>query len=262
MMRTIRLIGLTAFALCAFAAMAASASASLPEFLGGGTGICELLASAPPPPYRGPYPNEELCLGYMQRGSGDWYELVTGFTSTSEADHLVAGSNKVNCTKDTDEGYIGSKKTIEEVLVAFTGCKLELLSIACSSKGAKTEEIMTAKLKGTLGYINKSTKLVGIKLEPESGSEFTAGEIECLGTKVKVTGGLIADAKPVNTKTTTGTLEFKASGSKQADELIEIEGKDETGIKLKASVNGEPAIEASEETTDSLSFTKEVELMA
>jgi hypothetical protein len=261
MMRTTRLIGLTALALCAFAAMAASASASLPEFLAGKTGICELSASRPPGTTRGPYPNEDACLEFRNRGTGDWYELVTAFTSTSEASHLVAGSDTINCTKDKDEGLLVGDKLVQEVLVAFTGCKVDGL-IACSSKGAKAEEIMSAELKGPLGYINKSTKLVGIKLEPESGTEFTAGEIECVGIKVKVTGSLIGDATPVNTKTTKGTLEFKASGAKQADESIEIEGKTETGVKLKASVSGEPAVEASEETTDSLSYPIEVELMA
>jgi hypothetical protein len=261
MMRTIKLIGITAFAWCAFAAMAASASASLPEFLAGKTGVCELSASRPPGETRGPYPNEDACLEFRNRGTGDWYELVTGFTSSSQADHLVAGSNKINCTKDSDEGLITGDKLVQEVLIAFTGCKAEGL-FACSTKGAKAEEIMTTGLKGPLGYINKSTKLVGIKLEPESGTEFTAGEIECIGIKVKVTGSLIADATPVNTKTTTGTLEFKASGAKQANESIEVEGKTETGVKLKASVNGEPAVEASDETTDSLTFKEIVELMA
>jgi hypothetical protein len=261
MMRTIKLMWLTAFALCAFAALAANASASLPEFLAGKTGICELSVNRPPGETRGPYPNEDACLEFRNRGTGDWYELVSSFTSTSEANHLVAGSNKINCTKDTGEGLLTGDKLVQEVLVAFTGCKVESL-FACSTTSAKAEEIMTARLKGALGYINKSTKLVGIKLEPESGTEFTTGEIECAGINIKVTGSLIADMTPVNTKTTTGTLEFKASGTKQVDESIEIEGKTETGVKLKASVHGEPAVEASDEMTDSLTFKESVELMA
>ncbi len=260
MMRTTRLIGLTAFALWAFAATATSASASLPEFLAAKGGICELSVSRPPGTTRGPYPSEDLCLQFMSRGSGDWYELVTAITSTSEAGNLVAGSNTIHCKKDSGEGLSAGKRLVLEVLVAFTGCELGLFE--CSTKGAKAEEIMTAALKETLGYINKSTKLTGIKLEPESGTEFTAGEIECASTKVKVTGALIGDATPVNTKTTKGTLEFKASGTKQAHELIEIEGKTETGIKLNVSVNGEPAVGASEETTESLTFNEMVELMA
>lgn len=259
-MRTIRLIGLAAFALCAFAAIAASASASLPEILSNNTG-CDLSASRPARSV-GPYPGEVQCLNSAGQGSGDWWFLGGAFTSTSTTDHLVAGSNKINCTKDSDEGLIGGKKSVGELLITFSGCKLELFGIECKSKGAKPEEIMTVKLRGTFGYINKSTKLVGIKLEPESGTEFTQGEVECVGTKVKVTGSLIGVVSPVNTKSTSGTIELTASGSKQAHELIEIGEKDETGVKLKASLNGEPAMEASEETTDTLTFEEAVELMA
>jgi hypothetical protein len=253
---------MAAIVVIAFVAMETGASASLPEFLAGRVGGgCFLSATRPPGAVRGPYPNEDLCLQFAQRGTGDWYELVSAFTSTSGAGHLVAGSNKINCTKDTNTGDITGKKTVGEMLVTFTGCKL-LEAFECKSKGAKAEEIMTVDLKGPLGYINKSTKLVGVKLEPETASEYTEGEIECASNKVKVTGAVIGDVSPTNKKSTTETLEFKASGAKQANELIEIEGKDETGIKLRSSLNGGTAEEASEETTDTLTFEELVELMA
>jgi len=262
-MRTIRLIGLTAIAMIAFAAMAANASAVLPEFLPAKS-RCEL-STKPLPLAQGPFTEEERCLhNKIQDPTGDWWYLYLKFTSTSGTGHLVTGGNKINCTKDTNSGFITTSKTVGLVLVTFTGCKLEAFFeiFECKSKGAAKEEIMTVNLKGTLGYINKSTKLVGVKLEPETASEYTEGEIECAGNKVKVTGAVIGDASPTNTKSTTGTLEFKASGTKQGAESIEIEGKTETGIKLKSSLNGGAAEEAAEETTDTLTFSESVELMA
>ncbi len=253
-MRPAGLIVISAFA---FVAMTANASAGLPEFLGAGS--CDLSILRPPLSL-GPYPSEVNCL-MVSPGAGDWWWLPVDFTSTSGAGSLVAGSNKINCTKDTNEGETTSPKTIGKVLFAFTGCKLETSS-ECKSKGAKVEEIMTAKLKGALGYINKSTKLVGVKLEPESGSEYTEGEIECAGKKIKVTGSIIGRITPINTKSATSILTFTRSGTKQGVELIEIEGKDLTGIKLQSSLNGGMAEEAAEETLDTITFKHEVELMA
>lgn len=257
-MRIMRLAGLIVISVFAFVAMTANASAGLPEFLGGGA--CDLSAIRPPTSI-GPYPSEVECLRAANFSSGDWWWLPVGFTSTSGASSLAAGRSKINCTKDTSEGETTSVETIGKVLFAFTGCKLEAF-FECKSKGAKAEEIMTAKLKGTLGYINKSTKLVGVKLEPESGSEYTEGEIECAGVKGKVTGSVIGDITPTNTKATTGTLTLTRSGTKQGAELIEIEGKDETGVKLKFSLDGGVAEEAAEETSDTITFKQEVELMA
>jgi len=76
----------------------------------------------------------------------------------------VGAITKVECEKEASSGEATGKNKIANVHVAFTGCKT--LGAPCTSAGAAEGEIKTNPLKGELGYINKSTKEVGVKLEP------------------------------------------------------------------------------------------------
>jgi hypothetical protein len=74
----------------------------------------------------------------------------------------------IECEHETNAGgHTEGKNKVAGVTVTFTGC-LYLEFLPCESAGAEPGEIVTSQLKGKLGWINKSTKEVGVVLEPES----------------------------------------------------------------------------------------------
>lgn len=227
MLKRFRVVGLCLVAVFAVSAVAsASASAALPEFV----------------------PSTKQT-----------------FTSTSGVSTLAAGAFTITCEKDTNAGEITGAKTVGKVVVKFTKCTIKVLfTFECKSKGAANGEIVTNALKGTLGYIEGYGSGVGLKLEPETASEYTNGEIECAGSnKVKVTGAVIGEVTPINTSSTKGELIFKRTGTKQeSGEEIEIEHVRYEHVKLMSSLNGGTAGPAAEETTDKITFKEAVEVKA
>ena len=120
------------------------------------------------------------------------------------------------------------------MLISFKGCKLSG-TFPCSTPGAGAEEIMTATLDMTLGYITKSTKDVGVALKGLGGSEKNLlAEYECNDEgallPVKIKGSIIGLITPVNTSTLTFTLNFaeNATTKKQAVEKLEGESQRHT----------------------------------
>jgi hypothetical protein len=71
----------------------------------------------------------------------------------------------VECTAENNSGEAVAKNKVENIHVTFTGCVV-FGSLPCESEGAAEGEISTNTLKGKLGWINKSTKEVGVLLEP------------------------------------------------------------------------------------------------
>jgi hypothetical protein len=178
------------------------------------------------------------------------------FTSTSGKGALeTVGGKTVTCTSDTtDEGKITGEKTATAV-VLFSGCKSGIVS--CNSPGQAAGVIDTVPLTGTLGYISKAEKRVGLLLVPTTGELFV--EFECTGfAKSKVKGAVIGELTPVNKKTKTFTLAFKQTKGKQA--ITKFEGG-ATEI-LESSLNGGAFEQAGEETTDTLTLTEEGEIKA
>ena len=72
---------------------------------------------------------------------------------------------KVECAKESATGEAEGKNKIANVHVKFTGCVL-FGSKACTGEGKAPGEIETTTLKGSLGYISKPGKEVGVLLEP------------------------------------------------------------------------------------------------
>lgn len=261
------MVGLALMAVFALSAIGvSSASAALPEFL-----HCTKVAATVTALYETKAACEALKPDKPTKGGWEFLAYLSGekttFTSTSGPGSLVAGSNKINCKADTNKGEVvgPAPGKIAKTVVIFTGCKLEAFFeiFECKSKGAKNkEEIETVALMGNLGYINKSAKTAGVELLPETAAEYTNGEIECAGQKVKVTGKVIGEAKPVNEMNTKGTLKFVASGTKQVPEEIEVEGTKLTGVKLQSSLNGGANEEAAETTEDTITFGESIEIMA
>ena len=75
------------------------------------------------------------------------------------------GTITVECAKENNTGEAEGKNKIANVHVVFRGC-VAAETIPCTSAGEEEGEIETSPLKGALGYINKSTKEVGVVLEP------------------------------------------------------------------------------------------------
>jgi hypothetical protein len=250
MMRIIRLIGLTAFALCVFAAMAGSASA------------CELLTSPPTRPAFGPFENEQLCLEKRPRGQGDWYELVPVFlTESGKALLFTATSSlgtlrgpvgaEVHCEKDSVHGFVLDESPLaREVEVEFKGkCEQTTGGV----KATCNEPIKTEKLFGELGLLNGH---VLVLFAPEVGNKFVT--ITCGVNNTEVEGALVGEFK-LNTEENKpqygvllklGLILFKAENAKEKQVLKELEllGSLMTGVTLKTA--GFFAGEASEETSE------------
>ncbi len=92
----------------------------------------------------------------------------------------------VECANETNTGEAVAKDKVSDVHVKFTGCLL-LGQVPCKSSGAEEGEVDTNPLKGELGYIKKSSKEVGVELEPaKKGGTFA--EFECAGTLNTVVG--------------------------------------------------------------------------
>jgi hypothetical protein len=82
-----------------------------------------------------------------------------------DEEYITGEGIKVECASETATGEAEGKDKIANVHVKFTGCVL-LGSLTCTGEGKAPGEIETSALKGSLGYINKSAKEVGVLLEP------------------------------------------------------------------------------------------------
>ncbi len=182
-MRHVRMLGLCLAAVFAVAGLAAAtASAGLPEW-----GRCEEKAG-------GKYANSN-CTTKAAKGKG-LYEWKKGtevnpvkfsgenvgsggvLTSTleqcspyhviprSQCEGGVEGGLKVaiECESEHNVGEAVGSNGLKNITVKFRGCKL-FGSVPCGN-GAVEGEIVVNPLKGTLGYINKADKTVGVLLEP------------------------------------------------------------------------------------------------
>lgn len=231
MRRNIKILGLSFLAVFAFAAMsAASASASQPA------------AEGAPTEFTG---------------------------SNSEGGTLeTVGKRIVSCKSDTSKGEINSSTTIKGAKVIFKTCTAEgpFGKLICTSTGAAEGEIRSEALKGTLYYIGNGSE-VGIDLEPESATSKVFASFTCTGFLVSetitVTGGsVVGKLTPLNTSTTSYTLEFTQSAGKQIPEgylspvgcefvkdVLSTEGKgsetfgpEQSGIKTKETITTVKAI--------------------
>jgi hypothetical protein len=100
------------------------------------------------------------------------------------------GGLEVECANEAATGETYSKNRLQNIHVKFTGCVV-LGSNPCTGEGKASGEIETNTLEGKLGWINKSTKEVGVLLEPEQ-HHGTFAEFTCAaggGTKVIVGAG-------------------------------------------------------------------------
>jgi hypothetical protein len=92
---------------------------------------------------------------------------------------------KVECESEVNHGEAAGSKDVKNVTVSFRGCKL-FGSAPCSNTPSEGE-IQVNPLKGSLGYIDKTTKEVGVLLTPaKSKGEFA--KFNCAGILSTVVG--------------------------------------------------------------------------
>jgi hypothetical protein len=130
------------------------------------------------------------------------------FTATSGRVFIESGVGATfECQRASLKGeFIGAKEMVSE------GMTLE----SCTENH---ETLKTESLKGTLGYISKTAKTVGLRLEPSSGTLFLKGFYLKEST---TTGELIGAISPVNKGVTSLTVGY--AQEKGAQQLKDFEG--------------------------------------
>jgi hypothetical protein len=177
----------------------------------------------------------------------------------------VAGKNSVVCSANTTTGTISSATLAGGVTVDFTGCKSSGKSKAgCTVKSTNTSNaglIITNTLHGVLGLIlAKGTGSgVALLLLPVANHEFVnIAENECTITTA-VEGSVAGEVNPVGKSQTTGTLTFLPSTT------AGTEGESIKTVDLSTGGSAKPELEAfalpaSQETTESLTFSASTEI--
>lgn len=157
--------------------------------------------------------------------------------------HEEVLSIKVECGAESSSGEEHGKDSIVNVSVTFTGCHAGG-TIPCTSSGAASGEVKVNPLKGSLGYINKAEKKVGVLLEPVTKHGRFA-EFECgagivgsvVGVGNKKEGawyepekdggydGIISPITPVNTMSNAFEQVYSASLETDENAPRSFEGK-------------------------------------
>jgi hypothetical protein len=277
-MRHLRMIGLCLVAVFAIASVAATSASALPEW-----GQCYVQAK-----HEGKYTDKNCTVKAKKvsekfTGEFEWRKstevkskgfngeggtgiLTTTFiicepnpkrvpgtcASKGETEEKL-GPISVECGTEVAFGEASGTKEVRNVAVTFNGCKLFGTS-TCSNTPTEGE-IRVNALKGTLGYISKSKKEVGVLLEPviKKGefAKFTCASVN-LSTTVGVGNategcayplpacggdGIISPITPVNQMTAALTQVYAINGSEE-NIPTKFEGKP---IKLLEAFTANPS---------------------
>ena len=215
--------------------------------LGAALAACSIAATptlAAPPEFSSPFPN--------------------AFHSTSKAMTLeTVGKFKVTCTAGTNEGEVTAPATVV-LTMTFTGCGSGEGPSGGSCQNASGGEIVTERLFGTLGYLNRQHTGVGLDLSnpaasPTGGAliRFFCGE----DTSVEVSGSLIGKITPINTVVEPGahmTLKFAQKEGHQAIKKLLGAPRD---VPMTRVLFG-PLEESGIASTDLLSFASPIKIIA
>jgi hypothetical protein len=208
-MRSIKLAMLALFAVFAFGAIAATSASALPEF-------------------KNTSGKTEVSVSGLSVGTQTLRGENVGQTGT-----ITCNTVLVHAT------ILVPSMIIHKVLVEFHGsCKQKI----GTNEGTCTEPIVVKPSKGEIGLINSTTKVVGLLLKPESGTEFVT--VKCTNGNTKVEGEVVGEIPEKSGLTNQynkplGKFEvvFKSSGGTVNQERTEILllPTQMTGINLKVS---------------------------
>jgi hypothetical protein len=129
--------------------------------------------------------------------------------TTQSSDFETTGGTRWlgECSGYNAKGEITGAKGVS-LTTELSGCGFRESGEKCNSKGAKEGHIVTPE-NGTLVYINKSTKQVGVL--------FTLTEVhaECGSVKETLRGSVVVPIAAINTKTSKIGMTFHQSSGKQ-----------------------------------------------
>ena len=215
-MRHVRMLGLCLVAVFAVAAIAATSASALPEwgqcYLKGAGGKytdsnCQHKSSKKSP---GEYEWRKSTEVKPEQKKFSGANVGSGGVLTTEFNQCIGGTHEfqrvprhtceegggkvesagyaqVECESETNRGEATGTKQVKNVVVQFRGCKF--FGTSPCQNTPKEGEIQVNVLKGTLGYINKATKEVGVLLEPAvKKGEFA--KFDCLNGGVSTIVGV------------------------------------------------------------------------
>jgi hypothetical protein len=114
-----------------------------------------------------------------------------------------SGGKSITCSSSEFSGHFINPKELEGTMrwsECFGGSRYECANEKTFKEGYISSWIQSETLKGTLGYINKAKKEVGLRLAGKS-SEVWAKNVDCLGGTKSLNGSLGGQLSlPVNTK--------------------------------------------------------------
>jgi len=195
-------------------------------------------ALAAPPEFSPPFPN--------------------ALTSTSKAMTLeTVGGLKVKCKADTNKGEVTGPATAA-MTISFTGCTIP--GARCQSPNGLPGEIVTQRLLGTLGYVSRAPKVVGLDLSEPTGGPlivFFCGE----DLRVEVFGSVIGRLTPLNKTILPGAHVALKFAQKEGHQAIKMLLGGPLDVPL-TSVLGGPLQESGIATTDLLTFAAPIRIIA
>ncbi len=247
-MKFVALLALAAFAVTAFAA--SSAFASAPEF-----GRC--LAKT------GGKFSDAGCTKAV--GSGGKFEWTPGVVKNKFHSAIKSGTTatletvkgtKITCTNESSPGEFKNEKEVGGVEAKFNGCKVS--GLPCNSAGAAPEEIVTHPLGGVLGVEKVSTEgpaknKLALELHSESGN---IAEFTCSGLAVVVHGSVLHPVT-ANKMLLTATEKFAATKGEQKPSAFA--GEPDDSHILESNTNGGPFEEAGQTITAIATYEEKVE---
>jgi hypothetical protein len=308
-MRHLRMVGLALVAVFAMTAIAATSASALPEF-----GQCYVQAK-----HEGKYANSNCTtkakkISEKFTGEFEWRKATevakrkftgaggAGILTTTlnfcvrgdqfvnpacEGQEVNIGPLRVECTSENAAGEITGSKTIGNIVVKFHGCTLNGGS-PCSNSSIEGEIVVNV-LKGSIGYISKSKKEVGVLLTPtttrgefakfvcaggalttivgEGPSKVGTVTLNCAYPETHCGGdGIISPVTPVNTMTPTLTQVYTVNAAEE-NVPSHFEGKPIELLEDWVYNNGEPErrsawSKAGEEVTNVNTGEEEVEIKA
>jgi hypothetical protein len=179
-----------------------------------------------------------------------------GLESTMKTIKLeTIGKVRVTCKHGGDGGSMTGPKTVS-VKLFLIECSIP--GALCTSPGAAPGNIETATLTGTLGYIHKAMKVVGLDLTSPSAPFMV---FNCGATPFVVEGSLIGHITPINKLLAPGeffALKFAQKEGHQKPTNLEGEPLD----VLMTSVGGKPFEPSGLAAVDDLFFTAPEEVHA
>jgi hypothetical protein len=166
----------------------------------------------------------------------------------------IEGGGTIKCEKDVPLGEITTETTVN-VDIHFEGCKA--IGFAANSFTDKAKPgVILAKGVGTLCYISKPAKRVGLSVEITPTLQI---EVPTAKQTIEIKGTIIGEVvSPINTLSFSGSVVFTQSAGKPGIE--KCEGTPAAVLLAKEATKAYKP--AGEETTESLKFSSGVEVMA